>query len=445
MKRVAVVGGGIAGLSSALTVLGLGAEVAVFEATPRLGGKLRTSPFAGIPALDEGADAFLARLPWGIALAGDVGLGDQLVSPTGVPAMIWWDRLHPIPAGLMLGVPTGLRSLVTSRLLTWRGKVRAAIEPLLPRTDISADALGRWVRSRFGDEVHERLVDPLIGSIYAADTDHFSLAAVPQLAALAQRRSALLGRRPPVAGGPVFYAPRQGMGELAAAAARSVADHGGELRPDAAVNVIEPAGAGWRVDDEPFDAVVVACPAPSAAALLSPVHADVGEALGGIEGADVAVVTAAVPAAEWPESLRGRSGYLVARQHQRLVTAVSFGSQKWAHWDNGSDVILRISLGRDGLPVGHLTDDLIVAAAIGEMSRHLGIDLAPTATRLTRWPWAFPQHRPHHRDRVASAERALHPTIALAGASYHGIGVPMCIRSGQDAAQRVVAACAEGG
>ena len=204
--RVLVVGGGIAGLAAAVDLVDDPAfEVEVWEADDRLGGKIATSPFAGLDHIDEAADAYLTRVPHAVAFAERVGLrADDLTAPTGASAMVWHDRLHDIPGGILLGVPAAIRPLITTSLLSWRGKLRAAIEPLLPGTDPD-DSLGRLVRARFGDEVHDRLVDSLIGSIYATDTDRSSLTAVPQLAELAaNHRSLLLGgmrvrRRAPAA------------------------------------------------------------------------------------------------------------------------------------------------------------------------------------------------------------------------------------------------------
>jgi oxygen-dependent protoporphyrinogen oxidase len=149
-------------------------------------------------------------------------------------------------------------------------------------------------------------------------------------------------------------------------------------------------------------------------------------------------MTLAVPAQGWPERLRRLSGYLVPKPQQRLVTAVSFGSQKWAHWADPDRIILRVSLGRDGLPVLHLSDEELLADLVDELKVHLGIDLQPAEVRVSRWPNAFPQYRPHHGATVAAAEGLLPAGIALAGASYHGIGIPACIRSGQLAAAAVL-------
>ncbi|MFZ4719918.1 MAG: protoporphyrinogen/coproporphyrinogen oxidase, partial [Ilumatobacteraceae bacterium] len=271
------------------------------------------------------------------------------------------------------------------------------------------------------------------------DTDHFSLAAVPQIADLARKaRSVLVAGRsmpkPSPDAGPVFYAPRDGMGALAERTAAAATEAGATLRTGVTVGALAADGDGWRVDDEPFDRVLLACPARAAATLLADVSPEAARLLRQVPVADVAMVTLAVPATAWPDRLRGMSGYLVPKPMQRLVTAASFGSQKWPHWASPDHVILRISLGRDGLPVLHLDDERLLAAAVDEVGRHLGIDLRPTATRITRWAGAFPQYRPHHAAQVARVEAALPAGLAVAGASHHGIGVPACINSAQKAA-----------
>jgi protoporphyrinogen/coproporphyrinogen III oxidase len=445
---VVVVGGGIAGLAAAHALLtragdGPAVRVTLLEAGERVGGKLQTSPFAGVAAIDEGPDAFLARLPWATKLARDVGLGDELTPPASGSASVWWHGLQPIPEGLLLGMPTDVLKLARTKLLSWPAKARAALEPLLARTDISDDSIGSYVRRRFGNQVHERLVDPLVGSIYASDTDRFSLAAVPQIAALAtEHRSVLIAgrKRPPAPGadGPVFIAPRGGLGRLVDATRAAVEQLGGAVSSGEPVASLMRDGSTWRVNGRAADGVILACPAWAAAPLLD------DERLASIEYADVAMVTVAIPAATWPERLTGQSGYLVPKEVQRFVTAASFGSQKWPHWGAGGSVVLRISLGRDGLPVLQLGDDELIAAAISETGRHIGVDLQPTATRVSRWLRAFPQYRPHHHDLVRTIEADLPPTLALAGASYHGIGIPACVRSAQAAADRVLAATSTG-
>lgn len=443
-RRVLVVGGGIAGLAAAVELAGRSdVSVEVWEAASRLGGKIATSPFAGIEHVDEGADAYLTRVPHAVALAARVGVGD-LTSPTAASAAVWHDGLHPIPDGIVLGVPAAVRPFVTTSLLSTRGKARAAIEPLLPRRD-HGDSLGALVRHRFGDEVHERLVDALVGSIYATDTDHSSLTAIPQLAQVAAtNRSLLLGARRArarVASGPdapIFATPVRGMAELVSRAAAHIAERGGSVLTGRAATTIERDGDLWRVDDERFDAVVLAAPARSTRALLARAAPSAAVGLGLIEFADVVMVRLAVPGASWPERLRGLSGYLVPKPDQRFVTATSFGSQKWAHWRPGDDrQILRTSLGRDRLPTRHLDDEAVERHTLDDLNRHLGLDLQPTDISITRWHDAFPQYRPHHHELVDRVERALPSGLAIAGASYRGIGIPACIADGHRAATQV--------
>jgi oxygen-dependent protoporphyrinogen oxidase len=451
--RVAVVGGGITGVAAARALVGHGCAVHLIEADDRPGGCIRTSPFGGLPAVDEGPDAFLLRAPGAIGLARAVGLADHLVHPESVGAAVWHRRLRPIPDGIVLGVPSSLGAVARSGLLSPAGMLRAGLDLVRPSTPVDHDSIGTWVRARFGREVHDRLVDALVGSIYGADTDAFSLAAVPQLASLAAGgRSALLtahraasATQPePGQGRPaVFATPATGMATLVDRTLAGLGDapEGSfSLSTGSAVSRIEPDGSRWRVDDDVVDAVLLATPARVAAGLLTTAAPEAAAGLATIGAAGVVMVTLAVPGAEWPDAAHGRSGYLVPKSVQRTVTAVSFGSQKWAHWApvDGS-VILRVSLGRDGLDVMGLDDDAIIAAVTDEVGHHLGVDLRPSRWRITRWPASFAQYRPHHHRLVAGIDAALPPGIALAGASYRGIGIPACVTDAERAAGVLVA------
>ena len=449
-RRVLVVGGGITGLAAGARLADeANVDVELWEADDRFGGKIATSPFGGLADVDEGADAYLRRVPHAVAFARKVGLSpDDLTSPTDASAMVWYDRLHAIPGGIVLGVPASVRPFVTTSLLSWKGKLRAAADPFLPRTDPD-DSIGALIRARFGYEVHDRLVDALVGSIYATDTDHASLAAVPQLAVLAKdSRSLLLGGRAarlraaaaPTAGGPIFDAPRHGMGALVDAAVNYCTDRGVRMHAGRAVESLESGDHGWVVDGEHFDAVVLATPALRSARLLQAVAPDAATGLAAFEAADVTMVRLRTAAGAIPlDLIGGHSGYLVPKSRQRHVTAVSFGSQKWAHWrlPDGSQV-LRVSLGRDGLPIADLDDDAVIDAVVTEVGGHLGVDLQPDDVAITRWTGAFPQYRPHHVDTVAAIERALPLGIGLAGASYRGIGIPACIADGERAAGQAI-------
>jgi len=458
--QVAVVGSGISGLATALSLADSGdVDVEVFEAAERIGGKIDASSFAGVEGVDEGADAFLARVPEAVALAQRVGLGDDLVAPEPVGAAVWHNGLHPIPDGLMLGLPGRIRPLATTGLLSWRGKLRAGLEPILPRTPTDADSIGNFVRARFGDEVHERLVDSLVGSIYATDTDRSSLAEVPQLAALANdNRSVLVAARrqrrsqagtATAASSPIFATPRGGIGAFVEAIADAVVSAGGQIHTSAPISSITPTdGSRWMFDSptdgagqqRTFDAVVLATPAAAAATALAGSAPQAAALLGRAETADVIMVTLHVAAAQWPERLRGLSGYLVPKPDQRSVTAASFASQKWGHWrpPTGGE-ILRVSLGRDGQPVMHLDDDEVVQRVLDDLEHHLGVRFEPLETRITRWPSAFAQYRPHHAAWVDEVEALLPDRLYVTGAGFRGIGLPACARAATATAARTLA------
>lgn len=450
-RRVVVVGGGVTGLTAAWTLLSRGADVTVIEASPATGGLIRTSPFAGLPSVDEGADSFLRRVPHALALADEIGLADDLVSPTGAHAAIWHDGLHPIPVDIVLGVPASMRAVAGTRLFSPLGKARAALDTVLPRRD-HGDCLGRHVRARFGTQVQERLVDPLVGSIYAADTDDYSLAAVPQIAALAAERSMLAAaatarRSAPRSNDPVFAAPRAGMGALVTRLAERITSSGGRIVSGTSVQSVERAASGYVVHASDgahdCDAVVLASPARATAPLVAELDPAASALLARWVHATVVMVTLALPADQWPRKLTG-SGYLVPKPDQRWLTAASFTSNKWDHLrpDDGS-MVLRASLGRDGLVVDGFDDDTLVNLTLADLKHHLGVDFTPTAVRLTRWNASFPQYRPGHFDLLARVEASLAvhaPGVVLAGASYRGIGVPACVQQGRAAADKVLIA-----
>ena len=453
MTRVVVVGAGITGAAAAYELTRHhGVDVEIREASARVGGVITTSPFAGLDAVDEGADAFLLRSPAAAELAAAVGLGtagEGLVSPTGASAAIWVNGLHPLPAGLMLGVPTAPVALARTGLFGPRGIVRAAGDLVRRHEPRDHDSIGRWARHRFGNQVHDRLVDALVGSIYAADCDRFSLAAVPQLADLAGagRSATLTARRrrrgAAPAEGPIFAAPRTGMRSLVDATIAAATAQGAQLTTSAPVSSLErSARGGYLIDGEPVDAVVLATPARVAAGIVAGVAAEPAQLLSSVATADVIMVTLALPAGSLPAACHGRSGYLVPKSVQRRVTAVSFASHKWAHWQpcDGSE-ILRVSIGRDGAPVDDLDDATATDVVLAEVGAHLGFNPAPTEVRVTRWMGAFPQYRPHHHQLVDAVQRGCPTGIAMAGSSYNGIGIPACVADGRRAAREVLSAC----
>jgi oxygen-dependent protoporphyrinogen oxidase len=426
-RRVAVVGGGVAGLAAAWEASGHdGVEVVVHEASDRAGGKLLTSRFAG-RLVDEGADAFLARVPWAFELCRELGIDASLVSPARGNAYIWFDgALRAIPTGTVLGVPTDLDTAVASGLVGRRVEVRPADAPLAPGEDIS---VGTLVRSQLGDAVLERLVDPLIGGINAGNCDDLSVrAAAPQLAAAAERdRDLVLGLRaaPSPAPGPVFYSPIDGMGALIDALLGALDSRGVVVRTSAPVDDVGAVDA---------DVVVVATPAWVTARLVPASAAVLDE----IEHASVAIVTFAFDSGAVARPIDA-SGFLVPRVEGLLLTAASWASAKWAHLGDADDqVVVRASAGRsDDDRVSELDDDKLAAQLVDDLRTTMAVRAEPREVRVSRWPRGFPQYRPGHLARIDELERQLaisDPRVRLAGATYRGVGVPACIRSGREAA-----------
>jgi len=466
VPRLVIVGGGITGLAAAHAALEAGAHVTLLEESDRLGGKIRTDDVAGLP-VEAGPDAFLARVPWAADLCRRLGLADDLVSPAAGSAYVWArGRLRRLPDGLVLGVPARAIPLARSGILSAAGVLRAGLDLVLPAGDRTGDvAVGKLVRHRLGDEVHERLVDPLVGGINAGDTDRLSLeASVPQLAAVANRhRSLVLGLRaqrraaPPDPAAPVFWSLAGGLGRLIdALAAHLERSERADVRLGAPVEALEPATAGWRVtaggSAEPggsgdaaeiaADAVILAVPADAAARLLAPLSPRAADLARSVDHASVAVVAMVFPVSAVARPLDA-SGYLVPRREGMLMTACSWASSKWAYLARPDRVVLRVSAGRHGderaLTLG---DGALVDRLLGEVDRTMGIAGDPVATRVNRWPRSFPQYAPGHLARVAELESALAedtPGLRVAGAGYRGIGIPACVQQGEAAVAAALA------
>ncbi len=463
--RVVVVGGGIAGLAAAHRLAATGVDCTVVEADDRLGGKLRTTPFAG-RLVDEGADAFLLRAPEALDLCRTLGIDGELVHPAVRRAYVYGrGELRPLPPQL-LGVPTDIDALAGSGILSAAGLERARQDLTLPATPLAADdTIGAVVERRLGAEVLDRLVDPLVGGINAGDTRRLSLAAVvPQVDSVARdpdHASLIEAARAAVAaatarGGagpdaPVFASPAAGMGRLVEALAADLGT--AAVRLGATVESLAPARSGFTLHladgtTADADAVVLAVPASGAGALLGDIAPGAAGTLAGIEHASVALVTMAVRPEDLTRPLDA-SGFLVPRVEATAVTACSWASAKWAHLaaDRGDGtVVLRVSVGRagDDAALG-LDDDDLVARVLEDLAATMGLAGAPRELRVNRWPGSFPQYAPGHLERIAAAEAALPPTVALAGAALRGVGVPACIRSGNLAAERVGASLAAPG
>jgi oxygen-dependent protoporphyrinogen oxidase len=451
---LAVVGGGISGLAAGWMGMQRGADVVVVEAADAPGGKLRTSPVAGID-IDEGADAFLARVPEAVRLCRELGLGDDLVSPATGTAYVWSDgALRRLPSEQLLGVPTDLDAAAASGILSAAGVERARADLSAPDDAPSGDeTIGALVRRRLGDEVLDRLVAPLLGGIWAGDCDLLSLrVAAANLLAARDRDASLIRGAAAVraeaveqgaADGPLFLAPRGGMARLVDALAERL---GERLCCGAHVSGLAPDGTGWRLatDDASdhgaqrrlsvlADRVVLATPADVTARLLASLAPQAAAFLSGIDYASVVLTVLVVPRQAIDHALDG-SGFLVPQSSGRLLTACSWMTSKWVHLRvDPSTVILRASAGRAGdqRALG-ATNDELVAALVDDLRDTMGLHGSPSAVRVSRWERSFPQPRPGHLDAVAAAERALAeraPGLTMAGAWELGVGIPACIRA----------------
>ncbi|MEU2376729.1 protoporphyrinogen oxidase [Streptomyces misionensis] len=451
--QVVVIGAGIAGLAAAHRLLARGARVTVLEAADRVGGKLLPGEIAGV-RVDLGAESMLARRPEAVALARETGLADRLRPPAVASAAIWTrGALRPMPKGHVMGVPGTAAAL--SGVLSEEGLARIERDAELPRTEVGDDvAVGEYVAARLGREVVDRLVEPLLGGVYAGDAYRLSMrSAVPQLFQAARAHTSLTeGVREIQAKaaasrqtGPVFTGIEGGVGTLPLAVAESVRARGGEILTGTPVTALrrEPAG-GWRVTagerELRADAVVVAVPAPAAARLLREESPAAAAELSAVEYASMALITLAYRRADL--SLPEGSGFLVPPVDGRTIKAATFASQKWG-WiaeDDPETVVLRTSVGRYGETAVLGRDD----ADLVDVSRHdlreaAGVEAAPVETRVTRWTDGLPQYPVGHHARVARIREhiAKLPGLAVCGAQYDGVGIPGCIASAHAAVDQL--------
>ncbi len=449
--RVIVVGGGLAGLTTAYDLARSGVDVTLHEAGEHVGGKIRTTPFAGLPAVDCGADAFLARVPWAVELCRELGFADELISPASRTAYIYTrGALRNIPTPNVLGVPLDLDALRASGIVSDEAVAIAArdLDRTVDHGMTDADeSLGSLVRRRLGDEVLEQLVDPLLGGIYAGNADHLSLAAgAPQIAAAARADASLMRaldaqRRAALAAdpdAPVFFAPPDGMIRLVHELERALQNK--VVRADAATSV-ERDASGWVVNGRRADAIVFATPAYVTAALLRDVAPRAAQQLAAIEYAGVALVSIAIERDAIGVPLDA-SGFLVPKPEGLALTACSWSSTKWAHLDDGPHAIIRASTGHyRNEHALDLDDDALVTLLLDELREAMALRGEPVEVRVSRWPASFPQYTPGHIERVDALVETLRdeaPGVVATGAAYRGIGIPALIRAARETARSVV-------
>lgn len=460
---MAVAGGGISGLAAAYELQRAGIEAVVLEAGDRPGGKI-DSALVGCLTVDAGPDGFAARDPVAADLCRRVGLGADLVEPASSGAFVWVDGcLRPLPARSVLGLPWTADAVRGTGIVS-AGGVDALARGLAHDADpLPGDAsVGEALRPRVGDEVFERLVDPLLGGINAGSADQMSIeACAPPLYEAARRGGPLGPALQEVAArqgrdhdpAPVFQSVRGGVTRMVDALAAELGD---AVRLSTPVQSVGPAtsrGDGrWRVATSggPLDAdgVILACPAWESARLLEPLVPDAAAVLGEIEYSDVVLAVFVLPHDRLARPLDG-SGFLVPRGQGPLTTACSWASAKWQHYDHEGLAVLRVSAGRtDDRRWLDLSEDELVGALASELVETGMVSPSDAArgrfeARVTPWPRSLPQYRPGHLERVAAVDACLAdstPGLVAAGAAFRGVGLPACIRGALEAATTVTRA-----
>ena len=447
-RAVAVVGGGVTGLVAARELHRAGADVVLFEAAPDAGGKIVTKTLENV-AVEGGPDSFLVREPWPVDLCRSIGLGNDLVRPAVFGGLVWSrGRLHPMPRGLVLGIPTLPVKMARGGLLSPRGALRCAGDLFNSKPLTGPDvSIGALVRHRLGDEVLDRLVDPLLAGTRAGDADEMSLAAAaPELDTIARRhRSLVLGLRawkPERPETPVFMAPVGGMTRLVQALKTELLD--ADVRMASPVERVERDGDAFRVAATTGEvrarAVVLTAPAHVTAAQVASLDSGAATALASIPYASVAVVALVYPSAAGSPPPDG-SGMLVPRAEGRTVAACTWYSRKWPASSPAGGFVLRAVVGRSGRhPALDLDDEDLVARVHEDLAGMLGLKDPPRSHLVTRWEKALPQYTVGHLDRVTGAELALarRGPVFIAGAGYRGSGIPDCIRAANEAATAAV-------
>lgn len=445
--RVAVVGAGVAGLVLARRLHLAGVDTTVWESSPQPGGQLRTLALWGCP-VDVGAEALHLGTPSVARLLDELGLSGRIVgAEPGSSLLLTRKGLRPLPAGVGPTGPTRVGPVVSSGILSARGMARAGLEPLFAHRRVDQDiSVGAFIRGRFGDEVANEFVDPMLGNLHSGDIDALSLSSTArQLLPMAREGRSLLP--PPLAGrrrrggGARFGSLPGGLAEFVTALRKGL-----DVRCDSPVRALSPEGGGWLVTtdqaSERVDAVALACPARGAGALLEPCFPGLGHQLGIGRTADVATVVLAYrkPVAG---ALADHHGLLLNSRSGHLTKALTNLSHKWPHVRHRDLHLVRASVGRAGRDdLARLTDAQVVHQVAAELHDLVGLPAVVTDSHVVRWPAAMPQLEVGHGERIAavravlagSAPRGRAPVV-LVGAPYDGIGVGSAISAAERCAQ----------
>lgn len=446
---VAVVGGGAAGLAAAYELHRQGGSLVLLDAAPRLGGVIRTERIDGF-TLDAGPDSLLVQKPAAIELCAELGLGDRIIS-TLEPrtAYVLRDRLLPIPAASVLGIPTAIAPWITSPILSVRAKLRMAGEVVIPKGDATQESVGDFFARRFGRAAVDGVAEPLLAGIHAGDVDRLSVCSLfPRLVAAEQEygsviRSLRARRRPSPTGG-MFRSLRGGLEELVTTLTATLPPDA--VRRQARVTALTgPPPYTLRVADGPAvtaHAVILAAPAHVTARLVAGLDDRLAAVCGEIPYTSTATVLLGYPESAIRRPIAG-SGFVVPRiQRQTPMLAGSWVTSKWPGRAPEGWVLLRGFLGgaRDPSMLSR-DDDQLADQTHTTFAKLLGIDRRPELTRVYRWDRANAQHTVGHRQRLSAIEDRLTglPGLFVTGAGFRGVGIPDCVADGRATARAALA------
>ncbi len=449
---VVVVGGGVTGLTAAYRLARKGVPFHLLEASPRLGGVIRTEVQDGF-LLEGGPDSLLAQKPQGIALCEELGLGPRLI-PTNPDQrtvfVLHRGRLHPLPEGMVLAVPTRIGPLIRSGLFSWRGKMRMGLDLVRPaRRETGDESIAAFLRRRFGQEAVDRLGEPLLAGIHAGDPERLSIrASFPRFVDLETRYGSLIrglwAKTPPAKpGSSAFYSLTGGLIELVEALASRVPSSA--LQTDTGVSSLERRNGSFRMTagGSTIDAraVILALPPSRTAPLVQGLSAPLGQALGEIRASSTATVCLGFRREDVVNPLDGY-GLIVPGTEGLRTTACGFFSTKFPGRAPAGSVLLRGFVGGPRAPhVLDLDDEALVSLVVGEMTPVLGLRGAPVVSRVFRWPEGTPQLEVGHMDRVTAMDAQIRgvPGLFVAGAGVRVTGIPDCIAQGTAAVAEAAA------
>lgn len=466
-RRIAILGGGIAGLSAAWALekarrAGQPVDFRLYEAAGRLGGVINSETIDGC-VIEGGPDSFLTEKPAAAALCRELGIADQLLGSNDAERKTYilvGKRLIPLPDGLMFMVPTKLLPTALTPLFSWSTKLRMAREYVFPPAPSTEDeSVAAMTRRHFGQETVDRLVSPLLSGVYGGDATQLSVRAVlPRMVEMEQKHGSLSramlasrkrmaeaakqsGRKP----GPppsLFTTLRGGMRLMVDAIAAQLPP--GTVHLSTTIESLAQDSAGWTLQTafghERFDAVILALPAWVAGGLLRSVDRTLGDALSGVPYSSSITVNFGYNLDQLTMLPPG-FGYLVPAIEKRRMLACTFVHAKFAGRIPPGKGMLRCFLGGAGNDqLLDESDAAITEIALGELADVLGLHAAPSFVRIHRWRQAMAQYGVGHLERMQQVRARLQalPGLALAGNAYQGIGVPDCIRTGQEAAETVL-------